>query len=160
MKITAIIIGSVIYSFVPSTPAGDAVVMGYRADGVWTAVTYIRSSAPPGGGIHYHDSADAAVSAERDLRLRSKAGLARTKIVDQSDSTGYVTVMRGSVADANKGVTTVGRGPSQEKADHDASSKLTALAATTHERVIYRYFSYGMDGGGQAPTRSQSNEAR
>ena len=159
MKITAIITGFVLSLFVASAPAGDAVAMGYRADGVWTAVTYIRSPAPPGRAL-YHDAADAAVRAERDLHLRAKAGLARTKIIDQSDSTGYVTVMRGGVPDANKGVTAVGRGESQKKADQDALNKLSASAATAHEKVLYRYFSYGSDAAQHAPGKYQSNHAQ
>ena len=38
--------------------AGDAVVIGYNADGVWTAVTYYCSSTPKGGS-DYKDQAGA-----------------------------------------------------------------------------------------------------
>lgn len=159
MKIPAIIIGAFSSLLVSSAPAGDAVAMSYRADGIWTAVTYVRSPAPPGGPL-YHDAADAAVRAERDLRLRAKKGLARTKVINQSDSTGYVTVMRGGVPDANKGVTAVGRGQSQKKADQDALNKLSANAATAHEKIVYRYFSYGRDAAAHAPGKYQANRAQ
>ena len=157
MKITAIIAGSVFCSFLPATFAGDAVAMGYRSDGVWTSITYIRSPTPR-GGAHYHDAADASLAAELDLQLRSRTTPARTKIIDQSDDTGYVTIMRGSVADAKKGLTAVGRGKSQKEADQDALNKLNANAATAHEKIIYRYFSYGSDAREHAPTKRQAKE--
>jgi hypothetical protein len=159
MKITAVIAGLLFLLFVVSAPAGDAVVMGYRADGVWTAVTYIRSP-DPRGGPHYHDATDAATCAQRDLLLRASGGSARTKVVDQSDITGYVTVMRGTMPTENKGLTTVGRGQSQEKADQDALNKLAANAATAHEKIVYRYFSYGSDAAEHAPAKNQSSHVQ
>ena len=124
--------------------AGDAIVMGYNYDGVWTAVTYYRSSTPK-NGHHYWNAAEACTRAERDLRTRAGKELARTKIIGQSDRTGYVTVARGSVADANKGITAIGRGQSQKEADENALKKLKAIETTANEKVVYRYFSYGMD---------------
>ena len=124
--------------------AGDAIVMGYNYDGVWTAVTYYRSSTPK-NGHHYWNATEACTRAERDLRTRAGKELARTKIIGQSDRTGYVTVARGSVADANKGITAIGRGQSQKEADENALKKLKAIETTANEKVVYRYFSYGMD---------------
>ncbi len=33
----------------PEADAGDAVVIGYNADGIWTSVTYYCSGTPKGG---------------------------------------------------------------------------------------------------------------
>ena len=43
------IFGSLFGFFVHQVLAGDAVAIGYKYDGVWTAVTYNRSSTPKGG---------------------------------------------------------------------------------------------------------------
>lgn len=124
--------------------AGDAIAMGYDNEGVWTAITYFRSSTPK-KGHHYWNATQASVFAQRDLRIRANEDLARTKIIGQSDSTGYVAVAHGTVAEENKGVTAVGRGKSQYEADQIALKKLNERKATTEERVVYRYFSYGTD---------------
>jgi hypothetical protein len=126
--------------------AGDAIAMGYDYDGVWTAVTYFRSSTPK-DGHHYWNAAQACIFARRDLHIRASEDLARTKIIGQSDRTGYVTVAHGTVVDANNGVTTIGRGKSQNEADENALKQLNERKATADERVVYRYFSYGTDAG-------------
>src|ERR1700739_125438 len=71
--------------------AGDAIAIGYNYDGVWTAVTYNRSSTPK-GGQHYHDATQACIFARRDLYVRASEDLAWTKIIGESNRTGYVTV--------------------------------------------------------------------
>ena len=52
------IFGSLFCFFVHQVLAGDAVAIGYKYDGVWTAVTYNRSSTPK-GGPHYHNAVQA-----------------------------------------------------------------------------------------------------
>ena len=137
------------------TFAGDAVAIGYNYDGVWTAVTYNRSSTPKGGS-HYHDSAQARVFAVRDLWARATDNLVRTEIVGQSDRTGYVAVGQGKAVTRNKDVTAVGRGKSQTEADSNALKLLTEREATTEPAIVYRYFSYGADSGAKSRAKRAS----
>jgi hypothetical protein len=134
--------------FVVARPtfAGDAIAIGYNYDGVWTAVTYNRSSTPK-GGAHYHDASKACEFALRDLRARASEDLVRTEIVGQSDRTGYVAVVRGTATARDTAVTAVGRGKSQAEADSNALKVLSERDATTEEAIVYRYFSYGADSG-------------
>lgn len=136
----------------PQAVAGDAIAMAYDADGVWTMVTYFRSSTPK-NGHHYWTAAQAGAFARRDLHNRAGEDAFRTKIIGQSDTTGYVAVARGSVESANKGVTTIGRGKSQKEADANALKKLHATKALTEEKIFYRYFSYGSDELVHPPTK-------
>jgi hypothetical protein len=124
--------------------AGDAVAMGYNYEGVWTAVTYNRSSTPK-GGAHYREAAQAGAAAVRDLRVRASEDLAWTKIISKSDRTGYVAVARGTEKNANKVVTAIGRGQSQSEADEKALKTLNGYNATIDQTIVYRYFSYGSD---------------
>ena len=129
---------------VHSVLAGDAIVIGYNYEGVWTAVTYNRSSTPK-GGPHYHDAVQACTFAQRDLRVRASDDLVRTEIVGKSDHTGYVAVAQGKAIARKKDVTAVGRGKSQVEADQKALTILNDREATTDEQIVYRYFSYGDD---------------
>lgn len=124
--------------------AGDAIAMAYNIDGVWTAVTYFHSSTPK-NGHHYWNAAEACTFAERDLRNRASEYLARTKIIGQSDRTGYVTVARANKANTFKDVIAIGRGQSQTEADENALQKLKEREATENNKIVYRYFSYGAD---------------
>jgi hypothetical protein len=142
MKI--IIFGALFCLIADQVSAGDAIAIGYNYNGVWTAVTYNRSSTPK-SGPHYREAAQACTFALRDLRVRASDDLARTKIIGQSDRTGYVTVARGRAAKVNKDVTAIGRGKSQTEADQKALEKLNAADAATKEEIVYRYFSYGAD---------------
>jgi hypothetical protein len=126
--------------------AGDAIAIGYNYNGVWTAVTYNRSSTPK-GGAHYHDAIQACTFAMRDLYARASDNLVRTEIVGRSDRTGYVAVARGNAIAKNKDVTAVGRGTSQAEADQKALALLGANGVTADEQIVYRYFSYGTDSG-------------
>jgi len=126
--------------------AGDAVAIGYNYEGVWTAVTYNRSSTPK-GGPNYHNSKKACEFAVRDLWARATEYLARTEIIGQSDRTGYVAIAQGKAIERNKDVTAVGRGKSQNQADSNALKLLSAREATTEPAIVYRYFSYGDDSG-------------
>jgi hypothetical protein len=144
MNIQEIILGSLFCLIAHQVSAGDAIAMAYNQDGVWTAVTYNRSSTPK-GGPHYRMAAEACAFALRDLRARANEDLASTKIIGESDRTGYVTVARGKAENANKDVTAIGRGKSQAEADAKALEMLTRFDVTTDEQIIYRYFSYGAD---------------
>ena len=144
MPIKAIVLGMLSGLIAHQVLAGDAVVTGYNSEGVWTGVTYNRSSTPK-GGLHYRDAAEAGILAELDLHLRGRVNPVRTQILDQSDRTGYVTVARGKSPRANSGVTVIGRGKSQAEADQSAIQKLKHVGDTENERILYRYFSYGAD---------------
>lgn len=144
MPIKIMVLGTLLCLLGREVLAGDAVITGYDADGVWTAVTYNRSSTPK-GGPHYHDAAKACILAEADLRFRASDHLVRTKILDQSNRTGYVAVARGKNPTANSGVTVIGRGKSQAEADRNAIQQLDRAGDTENERILYRYFSYGAD---------------
>ena len=139
-----IIVGALLCLIARQTSAGDAIAIGYNCDGVWTAVTYNRSSTPK-GGLHYRESAQACIFAVRDLRVRASDDLARTAIVGKSDRTGYVAVARGKATNANKDVTAIGRGISQAEADEKALEMLSRFDVTADEQIVYRYFSYGAD---------------
>jgi hypothetical protein len=123
--------------------AGDAVVIGYNYDGVWTAVTYNRSSTPK-GGAHYRNAAQARVAAIRDLYTRAGEDLVRTSLIGASDRTGYVTVARGRNRAGND-VTAAGHSKSQAQADKRALTELNEFGATAKQKIVYRYFSYGAD---------------
>ncbi len=144
MRIKEIIFGSLFCLIAHQVSAGDAIAMAYNQDGAWTAVTYNRSSTPK-GGPHYRVAAEACAFALRDLRARANEDLAGTKIIGESDRTGYVTVARGRAEKTNKDVTAIGRGKSQAEADAKALEMLTRFDVTTDETIVYRYFSYGVD---------------
>jgi hypothetical protein len=139
-----IIVGALFCLIAQQASAGDAIAIGYNNDGVWTAVTYNRSSTPK-GGPHYRKADQACTFAMRDLRVRANDDLVRTKIIGQSDLTGYVAIARGRAIKTNKDVTAIGRGKSQTEADENALEKLNAVEAAANEEIFYRYFSYGSD---------------
>jgi hypothetical protein len=122
--------------------AGDAVVVGYNADGVWTTWTYYCSSTAK-GGRDYKDAAQAREIALRDLRRRN-GKQARTEVLAESDSTGYVACARAKTR-TGKDVMVVGRGKSQAEADEDALDKLQRGDGTAEQKIVYRYHSYGAD---------------
>ena len=128
-----------------SVHAGDAVVIGYNSEGVWTAITYDRSSTLK-GGAHYKNAAQAREAALRDLRVRAGENLARVSILADSDLTGYVAVARGTT-ESGKDVNVVGHGRSQAEADKKALAELNQGRATANQKIVYRYFSYGADSG-------------
>jgi hypothetical protein len=123
--------------------AGDAVAIGYNAEGIWTAVTYYNSSTPV-EGKDYKNVTDARKEALRDLRARAGQGLARASILASSDSTGFAAVARGKTR-AGKDLNVVGYGASQNDADEKALSQLQQAGATENQKIVYRYFSYGAD---------------
>jgi hypothetical protein len=120
---------------------GDAVAVGYNAEGVWTAVTYYSSSTPK-GGKDYKTEKEAQESALRDVRKRSEHKTATTSILGSSDSTGFVAVARGQDK-SGKDVNVVGRGETQNEADKEAFAQLSAAAAGAKQKIVYRYFSHG-----------------
>lgn len=143
----------------PVVQAGDAIAMGYNYAGVWTAVTYNRSSTPQ-GGPHYHDSAQAGIFAVRDLYVRAPEDLVRTKIIGRSDQTGYVTIARGKrLLPEETDVTAIGRGKSQQEADEHALKKLSDGHAMTSQEIVFRYFSYGVDSKGNASANQKAARA-
>ena len=130
---------------------GDAIAIGYKYDGVWTAVTYNRSSTPK-GGPHYHDAVQACTFAVRDLHVRASDYFVRAEIIGKSDRTGYVAVAQGKAIAKNKDVTPVGRGKSQAEADEKALELLNTNGVTENEQIVYRYFSYRADSGAHQTT--------
>jgi hypothetical protein len=144
MKITPIALVSLFCLVAYPACAGDAIAMAFNYEGVWTAITYNRSSTPK-GGAHYHESTKACTFAVRDLRARAGDELAWTKIIGKSDRTGYVTVARGDKPLAATDVTAIGRGESQAEADKNALEKLNDTGATADQTIVYQYFSYGAD---------------
>ena len=136
----------IVVAFCLSTPAlaGDAVAIGFNADGVWTNVTYYASSKPK-GSKDYKTENEARDAAIRDLRKRDMVQAARVEILSSSDSTGFVAVARGTIA--GKGdVILVRRGKTQAEADAKAFEQLKASGAIKDQRIVYRYHSYGADG--------------
>ena len=117
--------------------------IGYNSQGVWTSVTYFRSSMPP-GGADYKNETEARAEALRDLRARAPEQLSDTKILSSSDSTGYVAVGRGQHG-AGKDENVVGRGKTQRDADAASLAELERIKAGRKKQIVYRYFSYGAD---------------
>ena len=153
------IFGSLVCFIAHQVQAGDAVAIGYKYGGVWTAVTYNRSSTPK-DGPYYHDAVQACTFAVRDLHVRASDYLVRTEIVGQSDRTGYVAVAQGKAIAKNKDVTAVGRGTSQAEADQKALALLNANGGTENEQIVYRYFSYGVDSGAHQTTSRHARHAQ
>ncbi len=123
--------------------AGDAVAIGYNANGVWTDVTYFRSATPK-GGKDYRTSTQGREFALRDVRRRSQSAVATARILSSSDSTSFVAVARGQ-SKSGKDVNVVGRGETQNQADKEALAQLSATGAGAEQKIVYRYFSYGAD---------------
>jgi hypothetical protein len=123
--------------------AGDAVAIGYSADGIWTDVTYYRS-ATARGGKDYRTSERAREFALRDVRRRSQSAIATTHILSFSDSTGFVAVARGQDK-SGRDFHGVGRGKSPAEADKKAFDLLNQAGAGAEQKIVYHYFSYGGD---------------
>ncbi len=123
--------------------AGDAVAIGYNADGIWTDVTYYRSATHK-GGKDYRTSDQAREFAVRDVRRRSQSSVATTHILSSSDSTGFVAVARGQ-GESGRDFHAVGRGKSQGEADKKAVGELNEAGAGAEQKIVYRYFSHGTD---------------
>src|SRR6266487_1352448 len=123
--------------------AGDAVAVGYNANGVWTDVTYFRSATPK-GGKDYRTSAQAREFALRDVRRRSQHSVAKASILSSSDSTGFVSVARGQDK-SGRDFHRVGRAKSRAEADRKAFDLLNQTGAGAKQKIVYRYFSHGAD---------------
>lgn len=147
MKTTALVLTWLSIITAPALHAGDAVVVGYNSEGVWTTVTYYCSSTPK-GGADYQSLAQARETALRDLRRRGKGELAKESVLASSDATGYAAVARAK-GRADKDVIVVGYGKSQADADKEALAKLNRGEATRGQKIFYRYHSYGDDSAGQ-----------
>jgi hypothetical protein len=142
MKHTLRLLAFVATGVVSSARAGDAVAVGYNADGLWAAVTYYCSSTPA-GGKDYKDSAHAGKAALRDIRRRG-SDVAKGEVIASSDRTGNFAVARGKPASGPE-LIVVGYGTSQGEADKAALEKLTEAGAAANQTVMYRYFSYGSE---------------
>lgn len=132
--------------------AGDAVAIGYNADGVWTAVTYYCSGTPP-GGADYKDEAAARTAAVRDLQERAGEGAVSTRILAASDRTGHFAYARGKTGKGEH-LHRVGYGADKQEAERDVLAQLKRAGATRSQEIIYRYFSHGADsrpGGTKTP---------
>lgn len=127
--------------------AGDAVVVGYNPDGLWTAITYYRSSTPKGGD-DYKDAARAREEALRDLRKRAGENMVMSKVVGESDASAYVAVARGEIKGADD-VIVAAHGESQAEANRKALADLSRAGATANQKIVYRFFSYGADSTGK-----------
>lgn len=123
--------------------AGDAVAIGYNADGVWTSVMYYSSSTPK-GGADYKDEAGAREAAVRDLKQRVGEGVVRTSILASSDRTAHAVYARGKTA-TGKDEHAVSYAASESEAKAKAFADLKQQGATKELKVIYHYFSNGAD---------------
>ena len=145
---------AILFAFSAPLYAGDAVAVGYNADGVWTAVTYYCSGTPK-GGADFKDEAGAREAARRDLNSRAGEGIATTKIIAASDRTGHFAYARGKKivnmtmwSELSKGgddVHAVGFGRSKAEAERNAFAELRRNGATRSQKVIYNYFSHGSE---------------
>jgi hypothetical protein len=123
--------------------AGDAVVVGYNADGVWTSVTYYSSSTHK-GGADYKDEGAARETATRDLKSRAGEGIVRTEVLASSDRTAHVVYARGKTK-AGKDLHAVGYGATEAEAQQKAFADLDAHGAPASQKVVYRYFTHGAE---------------
>jgi hypothetical protein len=123
--------------------AGDAVAVGYNAEGIWTAVTNYCSSTPK-GGRDYKTEKEAREIAVRDVRRRSEHRVAKASVLSSSDSTGFVTVARGT-DESGKDTIVIGRGKSQTEADNSTLELLNAASVGAERKIVYRYFFHGAD---------------
>lgn len=124
--------------------AGDAVAIGYNADGAWTSVTYYSSGSPK-GGKDYKTEPEACAAAIQDLRRRDVVKSAHVAILSSSDATGFVAVGRGTDT-STKEQNVVGRGNTKAEADEKAMAELNQRGAAKNRKIVYRYFSHGSDG--------------
>jgi hypothetical protein len=143
VKFTALVLVCCLCSVASSVNAGDAVAIGYTAEGMWTSVTYYSSSTPK-GGADYKNSADARAAALQDLRRRAGENMARSEVLASSDSTTHVVVARAETR-AGKDVIVVGYGKTEAEAEKKAVNDLKQNGATAKQKTMYRYFSHGED---------------
>lgn len=143
MSFTSFALICCLCSVVFSAKAGDAVAVGYNADGIWTMVTYYSSSTPKGGS-DYKNSADARAAALQDLRRRNGENMTRSAILASSDLTTRAVVARGETQ-SGKDVIVVGYGKSEGEAEKKAVNDLKQNGATAKQKIMYRYFSHGQD---------------
>ena len=150
MTLRLLVFFSVLWSVCAGARAGDAVAIGYNAEGTWTSVMYY-SSGTAKGGADYKDEAGAREAAVRDLKHRAGEGVARTSILASSDRTAYVAYARGK-APAGNDLHAVGYGATENEAQAKAFTDLKRQGATKELKVFYHYFTHGGDPG-VAPRR-------
>ena len=164
----AAILCLLVFASSPAAGAGDAVAIGYNADGLWTAVTYYCSSTPK-GGADYRDEAGAREAALRDLQSRAGDGMAKSAIIASSNRTGQFAYARGErrrdqtmysdVVAGRADVHAVGFGATKEAAARSALAELRRLGGTGKGKIIYSYFSHGAQPLPKPATKSR-NERR
>lgn len=125
----------------PAAHAGDAVAIGYNAEGVWTSVMYY-SSGTPKGGTDYKDEAEARAAAVRDLKQRAGEGVAKTSIIASSDKTAQVVYARGK-SPTGKDFHAVAYAATEEEAKAKAFADLKRQGAAKELKVFYHYFTHG-----------------
>lgn len=123
--------------------AGDAVAIGYNADGIWTAVVYYSSSTAK-GGADYKDEAGARAAAVRDLKQRAGEGVVRTSILASSDRTAQVVYARGKTA-SGQDQHAVSYATTEGEAKTKAFADLKQHGATKELKVIYHYSTHGAE---------------
>jgi hypothetical protein len=123
--------------------AGDAVAIGYNAEGVWTSVMYY-SSGTAKGGADYKDEAGAREAAVRDLKQRAGEGVVRTSILASSDRTAHVVYARGKTT-VGKDLHAVSYAATETDAKAKAFADLKRQGATKELKVFYHYFTHGAD---------------
>ena len=133
--------------------AGDAVAIGYNADGVWTAVTYY-SSGTPKGGADYKDEVGARDAAIRDLKSRAGEGIVTTKVLAASDRTGHVAYARGKTK-SGEDAHAVGYGATKAEAQQKAFAELSGSGAERKQKVIYSYFSHGAEAAAKSAAKTR-----
>ena len=153
LRTAATALGLLLVVLSPVVQGGDAVAIGYNADGVWTAVTYY-SSGTPKGGADYKDESGAREAALRDLKTRAGEGVVTTKIIAASDHTAHVAYARGKTA-AGEDAHAVGYGGSKAEAKQKAFAELSSSGATRSQKVVYSYFSHGAQPAPSAPAKSR-----
>ena len=139
---------------IASAQAGDAIAIGYNADGVWTAVTYYCSSTPR-GGADYKDEKAARAAALADLRQRAGEGMETAKIIAASDRTAHVAYARGK-NESGAELHAVGYGASKAQAEEEAFAQLAQQGATRNRKTIYSYFSHGAEARSAPPNERSS----
>lgn len=137
----------------PILEAGDAVAVGYNADGVWTAVTYYCSGTAKGGS-DYKDESGARAAAVRDLERRAGEGVVTTKVIAASDRTGHFAYARGKTRSGEE-LHAVGYGATKVEAEGKAFRELDRGGPTVRRKVIYNYFSHGADAPEATPARGR-----
>jgi len=138
MKRTIFLVTFLLGGLAALSQAGDALTIGYNADGVWTSVTYYCSGTPK-GGADYKDEAGAREAATQDLKRRAGEGVVKVTVFAASDRTGHVAYARGKPK-AGKDLHAVGYGGSKQEAESRALADLKRDGAVKGLKVSIGIF--------------------